>query len=212
MKALIFDMDGVIVDSEPMHTAVTIEVMQSYQVHFTTAEMDRFIGMSMRGFFSILKKEHGLAAPVEEMIQRQIDGIYRHIKEDPQQPVPGILEILAYLKSRGIPAAIASSSPKILIEAIVARLQIADAFSLLLSGEDFPRSKPDPAIYLTAAEKLGVNPADCLVIEDSQNGTIAAKDAGMRCIGFQNPNSGQQDLSRADMIVPVLTNLDLTAF
>jgi len=212
MKALIFDMDGVIVDSEPMHTAVTIEVMQSYQVHFTTAEMDRFIGMSMRDFFSILKKEHALAAPVEAMIQRQIDGIYRHIKEDPQQPVPGILEILAYLKSRGIPAAIASSSPKILIEAIVARLQIADAFSLLLSGEDFPRSKPDPAIYLTAAEKLGVNPADCLVIEDSQNGTIAAKDAGMRCIGFQNPNSGQQDLSRADMIVPVLTNLDLTAF
>lgn len=212
MKALIFDMDGVIVDSEPMHTAVTIEVMQSYQVHFTTAEMDRFIGMSMRGFFSILKKEHGLAAPVEEMIQRQINGIYRHIKEDPQQPVPGILEILAYLKSRGIPAAIASSSPKILIETIVDRLQIADAFSLLLSGEDFPRSKPDPAIYLTSAEKLGVHPADCLVIEDSQNGTIAAKDAGMRCIGFQNPNSGRQDLSRADRIVPFLTNLDLTAF
>ena len=212
MKALIFDMDGVIVDSEPMHTAVTIEVMQSYQVHFTTAEMDRFIGMSMRGFFSILKKEHGLNAPVEEMIQRQIDGIYRHIKEDPQEPVPGILEILAYLKARKIPAAIASSSPKILIETIVERLQIADAFSLLLSGEDFPRSKPDPAIYLTAAEKLGVDPADCLVIEDSQNGTIAAKEAGMRCIGFQNPHSGQQDLRRADLIVPVLTQLDLTAF
>ena len=212
MKAVIFDMDGVIIDSEPMHTAVVLEVLSSYEVILTPADLDRFAGMTMHSVNSALKAEYAIQAPLEEIIAREIEGMIHHTMEDPQQPINGIPEILTYLKKNHIPAAIASTSPKELVTAVVRRLGLDDYFKFLLSGENVTQSKPHPEIYLQAAVRLNISPADCLVIEDSKNGTIAAKEAGMTCIGFQNLNSGLQDLSRADIIVDTLTAIDLSQF
>ncbi len=212
MKAVIFDMDGVIIDSEPMHTKVVLDVLSSYQVHLTPAELDRFAGMTMHSVNSALKSEYDIQAPLEEIIACEIKGMIRHTLEDPQQPIDGIREILNYLEKNRIPAAVASSSPKELVQAVVSRLELDDYFKFLLSGENVTQSKPHPEIYLQAAARLNIDPADCLVIEDSKNGTIAAKEAGMTCIGFQNLNSGLQDLSRADIIVDTLTAIDLSQF
>ena len=212
MKAVIFDMDGVIIDSEPMHTKVVLDVLSSYQVHLTPAELDRFAGMTMHSVNSALKAEYDIQAPLEEIIACEIKGMIRHTLEDPQQPIDGIREILNYLEKNRIPAAVASSSPKELVQAVVSRLELDDYFKFLLSGENVTQSKPHPEIYLQAAARLNIDPADCLVIEDSKNGTIAAKEAGMTCIGFQNLNSGLQDLSRADIIVDTLTAIDLSQF
>ncbi len=212
MKAVIFDMDGVIIDSEPMHTKVVLDVLSSYQVHLSPAELDRFAGMTMHSVNSALKAEYDIQAPLEEIIACEIKGMIRHTLEDPQQPIDGIREILNYLEKNRIPAAVASSSPKELVQAVVSRLELDDYFKFLLSGENVTQSKPHPEIYLQAAARLNIDPADCLVIEDSKNGTIAAKEAGMTCIGFQNLNSGLQDLSRADIIVDTLTAIDLSQF
>jgi len=212
MKAVIFDMDGVIIDSEPMHTKVVLDVLSSYQVHLTPADLDRFAGMTMHSVNSALKAEYDIPAPLEEIIAFEIKGMIRHTLEDPQQPIDGIREILTYLEKNQIPAAVASSSPRELVTAVVSRLELDDYFKFLLSGENVTQSKPHPEIYLQAAARLNIDPADCLVIEDSKNGTIAAKEAGMTCIGFQNLNSGLQDLSRADIIVDTLTAIDLSQF
>ncbi|MGL5271106.1 MAG: HAD family hydrolase [Selenomonadaceae bacterium] len=212
MKAVIFDMDGVIIDSEPMHTKVVLDVLSSYQVHLTPADLDRFAGMTMHSVNSALKTDYDIQAPLEEIIACEIKGMIRHTLEDPQQPIDGIREILTYLEKNRIPAAVASSSPRELVQAVVSRLELDDYFQFLLSGENVTQSKPHPEIYLQAAARLNIAPADCLVIEDSKNGTIAAKEAGMTCIGFQNLNSGLQDLSRADIIVDTLTAIDLSQF
>lgn len=212
MKAVIFDMDGVIIDSEPMHSAVSVETMAFYGAKITLQDMDRFAGMTLPAIFSTLKKENDIAAPVEEIIAHQEEGILRNVQEEDNAPIDGIRRLLTELKGKGIPAAVASSSPKRLIEAVIAKFKLQDYFVHLVSGEEVPKGKPAPDVYLETARRLNVLPEDCLVIEDSKNGTIAAKTAGMTCIGFQNLNSGNQDLSRADVIVPALTEIDLCKF
>ena len=97
-----------------------------------------------------------------------------------------------------MPIAIASSSPRLFIEAVVEKIGIQQYFTIIVSGEEVERSKPEPDIFLKAARLLNVNPFECLVVEDSKSGTIAAKKAGMKCIGYLNLNSGEQDLSQAD--------------
>ncbi len=212
MKAVIFDMDGVLVDSEPMHTAVSIETMAYYGVTIDENDMERFAGMTMQSIFSTLKSENNIKDPIESILARQEAGMLKHTLEDPQTPIAGIPEILAYLKQHKIPAAVASSSPKNLVKTVIDRLNIAASFEFLLSGEEVRHGKPNPEIYLAAAKALQVQPKDCVVIEDSKNGTLSAKAAGMFCIGFKNLNSGDQDLSAADLVVPTLRQVDFTKF
>ena len=88
-----------------------------------------------------------------------------------------------------------------MIEAVLQKFGFADYFQSVLSGADLPKSKPDPAVYLLSAQRLGVEPKDCAVLEDAAAGVAAAKAAGMYCIAYRNPNSGNQDLSRADEVI-----------
>lgn len=103
--------------------------------------------------------------------------------------------------------AIASSSPRIFIEAVIRKIELIDFFDLWVSGEEVERSKPEPDVFLRTAELLNVLPCDCVVIEDSTNGVIAAKKAGMKCIGFKNPNSGHQDLREAALVVSKISEI-----
>ena len=97
--------------------------------------------------------------------------------------------------------AIASSSSRDFISLVVDRTGIRQYFDAFISGQELPESKPNPAIYLLTAQTLGVEPSECIVLEDAHLGVEAAKRAGMRCIGYRNPNSGAQDLSKADVVV-----------
>ena len=104
--------------------------------------------------------------------------------------------------------AIASSSSPELIREVIRRLGIAKYFRELVSGDEVARPKPNPDVYLTAAKKIGADPSECVVLEDSHNGVLAAKSAGMFCIGFRSPHSGNQDLSTADIIVNSIRDID----
>ncbi|HSV56565.1 MAG TPA: HAD-IA family hydrolase, partial [Magnetospirillaceae bacterium] len=115
--------------------------------------------------------------------------------------VPGIAELLRKLRRRKIRAAIASSSTREYILAALAAHGLESWFDQVVSSEEVPRGKPRPDVFLRAAEVLGVRPEDCVIIEDSDNGLAAAREAGIRSIGFRNPNSGCQSLALADRIV-----------
>ena len=111
-----------------------------------------------------------------------------------------LTNFLKSIKNRGLKTAVASSSGYDLIGLILSRLGISEYFDSITSGNDVKRGKPDPDVFLLAAERIGVNPRDCFVVEDSENGVKAAKSAGMKTLGYINPTSGYQCLDMADFI------------
>lgn len=123
------------------------------------------------------------------------------MEEGNYQPISGITELLVSINKHNTTMAVASSSSIRFIEAVLRKLNIDKYFKLYISGEEIKKSKPDPDIFLKTAEMLQIKPKECIVIEDSKNGVIAAKKAGMKCIGYINPNSGNQDLSEANVVI-----------
>lgn len=210
MKAFIFDMDGVIIDSEPIHNKVIKEVLLKSNVIVDDKEFNTLIGMTSTSVFSYFINKHHLPYTPQEMTNNHMTFFKKYIVEHQLKPIDGITDLLEQLQKANIPLAIASSSPLNVIEFIVKTFNIDKYFKFLVSGEDLVHGKPAPDIYLKTAKKLFVNPKDCVVLEDSKNGSIAAKDAGMFCIGFANPNSGNQDLSRADIIIKQISDIKLT--
>lgn len=210
MKAFIFDMDGVIIDSEPVHKQVIKEVLLKNNIIVDNDEFNKLIGMTSTSVFSYFINKHHLPYTPEEMTNNHMTFFKNYIIEHQLKPIDGITNLLEQLKTSQIPLAIASSSPLDVIEFVVKAFNIDKYFKFLVSGEDLVHGKPAPDIYLKTAKKLVVDPKNCVVLEDSKNGSIAAKDAGMFCIGFANPNSGNQDLSRADIIIKQISDIKIS--
>lgn len=207
IQAFIFDMDGVIIDSEPMHFEVDIQVMNYYGSAITHEQLEQYVGMTNPEMWAAVKEQHNLTPSVSEIIEYQLSNKIEMLTSREMEPIDGIRELLAELKARNIPAAIASSSPPVFIKAVLRKFDLLDHFECVVSGEEVDKGKPAPDVYLKAAELLGVKPQDCMVLEDARHGVAAAKAAGMRCIGFVNPNSGNQDLSQADYVVHSVTEV-----
>lgn len=121
--------------------------------------------------------------------------------EEALRPVAGVTDLLDALRTINLRLAIASSSSRDMIELAMNKADLASYFEAVTNGNEVTQGKPDPEIFLVSAEKLGVPPEECIVIEDSPHGISGGKAAGMTCIGFKNPNSGDQDLSNADLTV-----------
>ncbi|WP_041444645.1 HAD family hydrolase [Syntrophobotulus glycolicus] len=208
VKAVIFDMDGVIIDSEPIHFVSDQMTLQDYGVEITNEELSKYVGISNPVMWSELREKYGLAAAVEELLAKQM--YYKKLLFGGRelQCIEGIESLLRNLKHSGLKIGLASSSPREFIEIIINNLGLAGYFEAVVSGEEVERSKPAPDVFLRAAELLKVNPSDCMVIEDSEHGVKAAKAAGMKCIGYLNTNSGQQDLRLADKMVSSLKDID----
>ncbi|MBZ4667344.1 MAG: hypothetical protein PWP07_865 [Epulopiscium sp.] len=201
MKAFIFDMDGVIIDSQPIHFEVDTMILKDMGVDIDQKELEKYAGRANEDIWSTLKEKYNLKPTVPEIIDRLVSKKVQIFRESDIGPIDGIIDLLKALHEAKIPMAVASSSPIELIETVMEKFNIRHYFSYIISGDEVHKSKPDPDIYLTAAQKIHVEPKDCVVLEDSKNGVLAAKAAGMKCIGFHNPNSGDQDLSNADVIV-----------
>ena len=118
------------------------------------------------------------------------------------------MELIRRLYDKGLPLGLATSSWTKVMNTVLDTLGIRQYFKSIISGGELPESKPDPAIYLLSAQRLGTAPADCCVLEDTTNGLLAAKQAGMRAIAFRNPHSGQQDLTLADAVVDRLADVE----
>lgn len=202
VEGFIFDMDGVLIDSEPIY----FEIEKSTFVHFganvAEEEHHTYVGVTLASMFEQVQQKHLLDCTVEQMLEFHVKHVMDVIREHPElQPFNGLTDWLNWLTEAGVPMVVASSSPRALIELILERLEIRRFFRDMISGEEVAHGKPAPDIFLRAAEILGVTPERCMVIEDSRNGVRAAKSAGMRCIGHQNPGSGNQNLSEADVVI-----------
>lgn len=210
LKAVIFDMDGVIIDSESIHADMKIRTLNHYGIPCNMEECVAYVGRSAKAFFS----DFVHLAPKSVSIQEMVDYKHRIYLEYIQDcnaiyPIDGVTELLYNLHEHKIPIALASSADRKIINAVLAKFGLSDCFQYILSGAELPASKPNPAIYILAAEKLGFKPQDCVVIEDATAGIAAAKDAGAYCIAYDNPNSGPQNLSRADRIVDSISDIKI---
>jgi beta-phosphoglucomutase len=184
IKAIIFDMDGVLIDSEPFirEAAVRMFAERGLTVQpedflpFTGAGEDRFIGGVAEKYGVVLDFEIDKARTYEN---------YGEIVEGKLQPLPGVHEFIAKARSRGLKLAVASAADAVKVAINLREMGIPrDTFDAVVTGSDVTHKKPDPEIFLAAASKMGVEPADCLVCEDAVNGIKAARAAGMKCLGI----------------------------
>ncbi len=212
MKAVIFDMDGVLVDSQPYHFKADIDTMAEYGVIKDQKFYESFAGTLTADRMRTLKEMFGLDVPVEEMTIKRENMILDIMGKEDIKPVSGIPEFLRSIEEKGLTTAVASSSDYKLINLILNRLKIAQYFDSVTSGSDVKRGKPSPDVFLLAAERIGIGPSECLVVEDSENGVKAAKAAGMKVLGYINPTSGKQDLSLADFITDDFKKISIDMF
>jgi mannitol-1-/sugar-/sorbitol-6-/2-deoxyglucose-6-phosphatase len=209
-QAVIFDMDGVIIDSEPLWQTAEQLVFETIGIQLTTAMCRQTIGLRtdevIRYWFdrqpweskSLEQVEAELLAEVEVLILAQ------------GKAMAGLHAILELISKSNLRLAIASSSPKKLIQSVISKLSIDDYFESCYSGFDVPNGKPDPAVYLAAAAGLELDPQNCLAIEDSLVGIRSAKAAGMKVIAVPEPESyDNQKFDIADLKVRSLVELDL---
>ena len=209
MKAMLFDMDGVLVDSEPIHFAGRKLTLKRYGVDITDEELSHYTGILAKPFLRDIAEQRGVDIPIDEAAEFVPIDFKTEFERHEIKPIDGIKNLLENLAAKNIPMAIASSSSPQLIREFIKRLEIEKYFTALVSGHEVKQSKPAPDIYLKAAELVKIAPAECVVLEDSRNGILAGKAAGMYCIGFRSPHSGNQDFSKADVIVNKISEIDL---
>lgn len=207
--AIIFDFDGVIVDSERYWRSEEKEFFKSVIPNWNDADHHKIVGMTIVGSYELFKQEYEIGISKEDYLEEYKD-IARRVYEQCAL-IKGVTDLLRQLKDNGIPLAVASSAPGEWVKLILKNLGIIDSFKTIVTAEDIGESegKPRPTIYLLAAEKLGVDPNTCIAIEDATNGVLSAKNAGMQCIGVNFPDSTEQDLSKADFVITDFSELSM---
>ncbi|TAL29739.1 MAG: HAD family phosphatase [Spirochaetes bacterium] len=209
LKAVIFDMDGVLVDSEPYHYEAETLIFGELGISVPDAVRNSFVGMSGRKMWESIRDRYSLSSTVEELLGFDRELRLRYFSTVKSMvPIPGATELLRDLRARGIRTGLASSSIRELIALITGATGLDLYFDVVVSGEEVAHGKPAPDIFIRAADILGAAPKECIVIEDSANGVKAANAAGMVCVGFNNPGARGQDLSAADIVVDGYATLD----
>ena len=200
-KMVIFDMDGVLIDSEGFYKDINYQYFEELGVTITEEEYKSFIGISASLMWGYIKEKGNLSEEVSVLKKGEKDRKYKYLAEKPLEAMPGIPALLPQLKKKNYALALASSSDRKNIEVIVQKLDITSYFDVMVSGEEVENGKPAPDIFLKVSKAVNIAPQNCCVIEDSNNGARAAKAAGMQCIGLRSPNSGHQDLSMCDLVI-----------
>ncbi len=182
--AVIFDLDGVLLDSEPIYLAATNSVLAAEGQYISPEENARWIGVRFRDMLAEIIPQRGLAYDADYYIDATREAVLREFGK-PLSPPPGARELIERLADHGVPRAVGSSSVNHWVDQVLTNLGVRHHFPIIVGGDDVPNGKPAPDIFLRCADLLGVPPARCAVIEDSANGVLAARRAGMTAIGLR---------------------------
>ncbi|MBN1409355.1 MAG: HAD family phosphatase [Spirochaetales bacterium] len=196
-KAVIFDMDGVLVDSEPLHYESEKTILQTYGLDFTREVHKNYIGYANElKFWQDLCHLYNVELDTSMLMKKKMEYFYAHL--DKIVLIEPAKKLLENLHSRKIPLALASSSNRELIDKILGTFSLGHFFKVIQSGDNIKNGKPAPDIFLKTAELISTDPAECIVIEDSLNGVKAGKAAGMTVIAVPNEYTRSFDFSMAD--------------
>jgi len=208
-QGVIWDMDGVLVDTGEFHFPAWSQALSEHGIPFTRELFRTTFGMNNAGILTVLL---GQVPPPELLaeISNRKEQLFRQAVRGHAQPLPGVLAWLGRLRAVGLRQAIASSAPPANIDALVDELGLRTYFDAIVSGSDLP-GKPDPAVFLEAACLIGVPPERCVVVEDAVAGVEGARRAGMKCVAVTTTNPAQA-LKEADVIVERLDALPLDTF
>ena len=209
-RAILFDMDGVLVDSEPMFLgAINRLLVQEGVEPVSVQENEEFlIGTTINETWRVLKMKRPLPLPASDYIDRY-DAIVREVMTEELSPQPGVRELIEVCNRRGLPKAVASSSLHMWVDLKLNAIGLTGAFDAVLGGDDVSRGKPEPDIYVKAAERLGVPPAECIAIEDSPVGISAAVASGAYTIAVRTEYTRNLDVSQAHTVLETLEDFDL---
>ncbi len=209
IEAVLFDLDGVIVDSEPWWHAVRVDWAGARGLTWTEADNRACMGRDSRDWARIMQERLRLDLTTHEIERAIMDAMVEKYAREPAPRVPGAVEAAARIAAT-MPSGIASSSNTAVIRAALRAVGLAECFRVVVSADDVPSGKPAPDVYLEAARRLGIPAARCLVVEDSLNGVLAGRAAGMTVVLVPNPSfpPGDGTVEAADFVIARLADLD----
>ena len=212
IRAVIFDMDGVLIDSEPLWQEAEIATFAQVGLSLSRQMCTQTMGLRVDEVVEFWHRKHPWQSiPKKEIEGRIVDAVVERIPEG--EPMAGVSSVMRFVKSLGVKMALASSSASRIIHAVLEKLELCDVLDFAHSAEGEEYGKPHPAVYLSTARQLGVAPTECLAIEDSLNGLIAAKAARMKCVAI--PHAAARKDSRfsiADLTLNSLSELNVEAW
>ena len=208
-RAVIFDLDGVIWDGEPLYHEAFNVVLAPYGHTVTESDYSQIIGLSVEAAWDWVLKRFSLTES-PAVFYRSYDDAVLELMKQPREPLPGVSDLLRQLKARGIPIGLASASLRQWVDTTLGGLGLNGAFATTVTASEVEQSKPAPDLYVTAAEQLGVPPVECLAFEDTRSGIASAKAAGMFAVQVRASSTALPPLSEADMVIDKYADFDLS--
>lgn len=209
LKAVLFDMDGVIVDTEPLHCKAYYTMFEKVDIDVSRALYESFTGQSTIEICRQLCQQFQLSETPETLVKLKREA-FKHLFEfdDSLAMIDGVLDIIKEYHSKGLTLVLASSASMNTINFVFDRFNLNQYFVAKLSGADLKASKPHPEIFINAAKASGFKKEECMVIEDSTNGIAAANAAEIFCVGFMSPHSKNQEYDEANLVISSFSEID----
>jgi len=213
IKAIIYDLDNLMVNSFPLHIETLELLLEKFGYKYKFRDLSKksqswFMGMRIFDILREIIKELKLNVDFRSFY-REYNKIFLEIVKNKLEPMPGLLESIWLFKRNNFKFAIASSGTKEYINLVLKKFSISDVFDIIISGDDVKIGKPDPEAYFVSCNKLGIPPQESLVLEDATTGIESAKRAGCKCIAIKNSNIPSQDLTEVDLILGSLRRVTL---
>lgn len=209
IKAVIFDMDGVMVDSEYLWERAETILLSRRNIEYNAQYRDQIVGLNQNDSGKLLIETFSLNESIEKVISERIDILFE-LYDNQLKLNTGLINLLEKLKINNFLLAVASSSPKKVVRYVVDKFKLSNYFHAIISGDNAAEGKPHPEIYLKTAQELSTAPKSCVAIEDSINGLISAKEAGMYCIAVPDKRLSQNLFKKADIILCSLDEITIS--